>query len=57
MYNLKTGKHLSALSENGRHVYHIKDGKYKNDLNEDGIVLEKTDEFVKIVYLLEMATN
>ena len=27
LYNPKTGKHLSAITENVREVYHIKDGK------------------------------
>ena len=39
LYNPKTGKHLSAITENVREVYHIKDGKKKNDLEDKDLVV------------------
>jgi len=55
LYNPKTGKLLQAITENVREVYHIKDGKDKNDINEDGIVVSDDDDNINVCYLLEMA--
>ena len=55
LYNPQTGKHLSAITENVREVYHITDGKGKNDLQEPGILISKNKKEIRICYLLEMA--
>ena len=55
LYNPKTGMHLQAITENVREVYHIKDGRDKNDLEEDGIVVSQDAENITVCYILEMA--
>lgn len=55
LYNPKTGKHLSAITENVREVYHIKDGKNKNDLDDPGLVVSNDGKEIRVCYLLEMA--
>ena len=55
LYNPKTGKHLSAITENVREVYHIKDGKTKNDLADPDLVESADGETITVCYLLEMA--
>jgi hypothetical protein len=55
LYNPKTGKHLSAITENVREVYHIKDGKSKNDLANPHLVVAEDEKHITVCYLLEMA--
>lgn len=59
LYNIETGRHLQALSqnENLRNVYHIKVGPCdrRNDLADKTIVVGETESSITVQYLLEMA--
>jgi hypothetical protein len=55
LYSLKSGKHLSAITENVREIYHIRDGKGKDDTSDPDLVVSETDKEVRVAYLLEQA--
>ena len=55
LFNPITGRHLYGLSNDCRDTYKIKKGQVKNDLNDQNLVLSKSDTHIQICYLLEMA--
>jgi hypothetical protein len=55
LYNSKNGKHLQAITENVREIYHIKDGRDKDDLKDPDLLISQDENSYTVRYLLEMA--